>query len=97
MVSNPRFIDLDHLVHRLLVTHRVLLHSRRSRQSRKCERFARPREALPDIVYCSGREAEHIEITLDAGNPPDPNALRAVFVLVLEERFETVDLHDLRD
>src|SRR3954466_2301336 len=32
MVSNPCFIDLNHLAHRLLVTHRLLLHSRRSRQ-----------------------------------------------------------------
>jgi len=30
---------LNHLAHRLLVAHRLLLHSRRSRQSRKCERF----------------------------------------------------------
>src|SRR5271169_3676581 len=27
MVTNPGFIDLDHLTHRLLVTHRLLLHS----------------------------------------------------------------------
>src|SRR3954468_20053537 len=33
MVSNPRFIDLNHLAHRRLVTHRLLLYSRRSRQS----------------------------------------------------------------
>ena len=40
MVSNPGFIDLDDLAHRLLVIHRLLLpYSRRSRQSRKCERF----------------------------------------------------------
>src|SRR4029077_385939 len=25
MIANPRFIDLDHLTHRLLVTHRLLL------------------------------------------------------------------------
>jgi hypothetical protein len=39
--------------------------------------------ALLDIAYCSGREAElaeHIDIALDAGNLPDPDALRAVFV-----------------
>jgi hypothetical protein len=39
--------------------------------------------ALLDIAYCSGREAElaeHIEIALDAGNLPDPDALRALFV-----------------
>jgi hypothetical protein len=39
MVSNPGFVDLDHLAHLLLVTDRLLLHSRRSRQSRKCEGF----------------------------------------------------------
>jgi hypothetical protein len=27
MVPDPRFVDLDHLTHRLLVTHRLLLHS----------------------------------------------------------------------
>ena len=26
MVSDPGFIDLDHLTHRILVTHRLLLH-----------------------------------------------------------------------
>ena len=25
MIADPRFIDLDHLTHRLLVTHRLLL------------------------------------------------------------------------
>jgi dihydroxyacid dehydratase/phosphogluconate dehydratase len=33
MIANPGFIDLDDLAHRFLVTHRLLLHSRRSRQS----------------------------------------------------------------
>src|ERR1051325_2954963 len=27
MVSDPGFIDLDHLTHRILITHRLLLHS----------------------------------------------------------------------
>jgi hypothetical protein len=47
------------------------------------ERACKTMVALLDIAYCSGREAElaeHIEIALDAGNLPDPNALRAVFV-----------------
>jgi hypothetical protein len=38
--------------------------------------------ALLDIAYCSGHEAElaeQIEIALDAGHPPDPDVLRAVF------------------
>jgi hypothetical protein len=47
------------------------------------ERACRIMVALLDIAYCSGREAElaeHIDIALDAGNLPDPDALRAVFV-----------------
>jgi hypothetical protein len=47
------------------------------------ERACRITVALLDIAYCSGREAElaeHIEIALDAGNLPDPDALRALFV-----------------
>jgi transposase InsO family protein len=47
------------------------------------ERACRTMVALLDIAYCSGREAElaeHIEIALDAGNLPDPDALRAVFI-----------------
>ena len=47
------------------------------------ERACKTMVALLDIAYCSGREAElaeHIEIALDAGNLPDPNTLRAVFV-----------------
>jgi hypothetical protein len=47
------------------------------------ERACRTMVALLDIAYCSGREAElaeHIEIALDAGNPPDPDALRALFI-----------------
>jgi hypothetical protein len=47
------------------------------------ERACRIMVALLDIAYCSGREAElaeHIEIALDAGNPPDPDALRALFI-----------------
>jgi len=33
MIPNPRLVDLDDLAHRLLVTHRLLLQSRRSRHS----------------------------------------------------------------
>jgi hypothetical protein len=47
------------------------------------ERACRTMVALLDIAYCSGREAElaeHIEIALDAGNLPDPDALRALFI-----------------
>ena len=39
MIPYPGLINLDHLAHRSLVAHLLLLHSRRSRRSRKCERF----------------------------------------------------------
>jgi len=47
------------------------------------ERACRTMVALLDIAYCSGCEAElaeHIDTVLDAGNLPDPNALRALFI-----------------
>ncbi|MBM3534597.1 MAG: FAD-binding oxidoreductase [Alphaproteobacteria bacterium] len=39
MIPDPSLVDLDHLAHRSLTAHRLLLHSRRSHHSRKCERF----------------------------------------------------------
>jgi len=33
MIADPSLVDLDDLSHRLLVTHRLLLHFRRSRQT----------------------------------------------------------------
>ena len=46
MIANPRFIDLDHLTHRLLVTHRLLL------QCMKKPSILKVRK-IPDVIDLS--------------------------------------------
>ena len=63
MVSDPGFIDLDHLTHQILVTHRLLLHSMKKQlpHSRKRERFGTLTPALQASARsdpkCGGAEA----------------------------------------
>ncbi|MBM3548731.1 MAG: YjbQ family protein, partial [Alphaproteobacteria bacterium] len=49
MIPDPSLVDLDHLAHRSLTAHRLLLHSRRSHHSRKCERFCTLSTALTQV------------------------------------------------
>src|ERR1700677_2652117 len=53
MIANPSFIDLDHLTHRLLVTHRLLLHYMKKPSVLKVRKIL---DVIAVAVHTKGRE-----------------------------------------